>query len=172
MERAEAGASASPHKGGATMGIAEASTAGGSATSHGDADTGAFTIGQLTQEFGLTLRTLRFYEHLGLLSPRRSGTARLYSRSDHDRIALILHGKRLGFTLREIRQLLASPQPDGDQSSLKLSRAQCVEQINLLERQKTIIETALVELRRTYSSLYTRALAREKSNKGGGEDAA
>jgi DNA-binding transcriptional MerR regulator len=119
----------------------------------------AFTIGQLTGDFGVTPRTLRFYEDLGLLSPQRHGPARLYSQADHDRIALILQGKKLGFTLREIRDLLTSPQGEADRGSLQLSRQQCVEQINLLERQKRTIENALMELRRTYSSHYTRELA-------------
>jgi DNA-binding transcriptional MerR regulator len=124
-----------------------------------DAEVATFTIGRLANDFGVTLRTLRFYENLGLLSPQRSGPARLHSQSDHDRIALILRGKKLGFTLREIRELLAAPRGDDDCGSLQLSRQQCVEQINLLERQKHIIENALTELRRTYSSHYTRELA-------------
>jgi DNA-binding transcriptional MerR regulator len=123
-------------------------------------------IGQLARECGITVRSLRFYESLGLLSPQREGTARFYTAADQDRVALILQGKKLGFTLREIGHLL-----DGDQPSLKLSRAQCVEQINLLERQKNAIEHALAELRRTYSGFYTRALAVEQRN-GGEEDAA
>ena len=124
-----------------------------------DIELPAFTIGQLASDFGVTLRTLRFYEGLGLLSPRRSGAARLYTQSDHDRITLIVQGKKLGFTLREIRDLLASPHRDGDCGSLALSREQCVEQINLLERQKRTIDNALVELRRTYSNHYLRELA-------------
>src|SRR5262245_44552528 len=62
-----------------------------------------FTIGELAKEFGVTLRTLRFYENKRLLSPRREGLARLYSKADRDRLALILKGKKLGFTLSEIR---------------------------------------------------------------------
>jgi DNA-binding transcriptional MerR regulator len=123
-----------------------------------EADAPAFTIGQLANSFGVTLRTLRFYESVGLLSPRRSGAARLYAQSDHDRIGLIVQGKKLGFTLREIRDLLASPHDDDDCGSLKLSREQCVDQITLLERQKRTIDNALAELRRTYSSHYMREL--------------
>jgi DNA-binding transcriptional MerR regulator len=147
------------------------STQDGPATDDASADAELFTIGQLTQQFGVTLRTLRFYEHLGLLSPQRRGTARLYTRSDHRRIVLILEGKKLGFTLREIQQLLAA-QADGDRPSLKLSRQQCVEQIKLLERQKSAIETALTDLRQAYSDLYSRALAREKPTESGEDNAA
>jgi DNA-binding transcriptional MerR regulator len=140
-------------------------------------DAAVIAIGRLAREFGITVRSLRFYESLGLLRPRREGVARRYSQDDHDRLALILHGKKLGFTLREIRALIASQEAAvaaGEQMSLRLSRAQCVEQINLLERQKSAIESALAELRRTYSSLYTRTLAAAKpeAGDGGGENAA
>ncbi len=129
-----------------------------SVTTATNADAPTFTIGQLAQDFRLTLRTLRFYESVGLLTPQRNGAVRLYSQADRDRIALIVQGKGLGFTLREIRELLAAPATENDQPALHLTRAQCVEQINLLERQKHTIENALAELRRTYSSMYSRAL--------------
>ena len=67
----------------------------------------SFTIGDLAREFGVTLRTLRFYEDRGLLSPRRDGTARIYDLRDRDRLSVILKGKQLGFTLTEIRAMLA-----------------------------------------------------------------
>jgi DNA-binding transcriptional MerR regulator len=119
----------------------------------------AFTIAQLAGEFGLTLRALRFYESRGFLAPRRAGAARFFSRTDHDRIALILRAKRLGFTLREIASLIAEGARGADYGSLNLSRQQCTEQINLLERQKREIEAALTELRRVYSMQYMRELA-------------
>ncbi|MBU3731624.1 MAG: MerR family transcriptional regulator [Beijerinckiaceae bacterium] len=65
-----------------------------------------FTIGDLAREFGVTLRTLRFYEDRGLITPRRSGMTRLYSEKARSRLALILKGKHLGFTLTEIRAML------------------------------------------------------------------
>jgi DNA-binding transcriptional MerR regulator len=67
-----------------------------------------FTIGDLAREFGVTLRTLRFYEHRGLLKPRRQGLARFYDEKAKARLALILKGKQLGFTLPEIRAMLAA----------------------------------------------------------------
>ena len=115
-----------------------------------------FSIRQLAKEFGVTLRTLRFYEGRGFIVPRRTGTVRLYSQADHDRVALILQAKRLGFTLREIGDMLAAGERDPD--SLNLTRRQCTEQINFLERQKRAIDSALAELRRAYSSQYLRAL--------------
>ena len=112
------------------------------------------TIGELATRFGVTLRTLRFYEKKGLLKPRRRGMARLYDSQDRERLALILQGKRLGFTLTEIRTLVSASHPGADSQTLDLSREKCVEQIKLLERKKREIETALVELRRIYSSFY------------------
>jgi DNA-binding transcriptional MerR regulator len=115
-----------------------------------------FTIGELAKEFGVTLRTLRFYENKRLLSPRREGLARLYSKADRDRLALILKGKKLGFTLSEIRQMVAASEGRGDVHALKLSREKCLEQIDLLEQQKNDLQEALAELRRIYASLSTK----------------
>ena len=112
-----------------------------------------FTISELAKEFGVTLRTLRFYEDKGLLAPRRQGLTRLYSRGDRDRLALILKGKKLGFMLGEIRQMVAAEENPGDSRALTLSREKCLEQIELLKRQQTDIEDALVELRQIYASL-------------------
>jgi DNA-binding transcriptional MerR regulator len=80
--------------------------------------------------------------------------ARLYDAQDRGRLALILQGKRLGFTLTEIRALVSASQEGADSQTLDLSREKCVEQIKLLERKKREIETALAELRRIYSSFY------------------
>lgn len=64
-----------------------------------------FTISELAREFGVTTRTIRFYEDEGLLSPRREGTNRIFSQRDRVRLKLALRGKRLGFSLAEIREL-------------------------------------------------------------------
>src|SRR5882762_12005113 len=120
-----------------------------------DSPTGkvAFTIGELSREFGVTLRALRFYENKGLISPHRDGLSRLYSPGDRTRLALILKGKKLGFTLGEIRQMIAAEEGDADANTLALSREKCLEQIELLERQKADLEEGLNELFRIYSSL-------------------
>jgi DNA-binding transcriptional MerR regulator len=110
----------------------------------------AMTIGAVASEFGLTARALRFYEAKRLIAPRRQGTSRLYRRRDRERIALILAGRQLGFTLAEIKELLDRPQG----KTLHLTRDKCVEQINHLERQKRGIDLALCELRRIYTSFY------------------
>ena len=124
--------------------------------SGGDAPTvskAAFTIGELSREFGVTLRALRFYENKGLISPHRDGLNRLYSPGDRTRLALILKGKKLGFTLGEIRQMIAAEESETDHNALSLSREKCLEQIELLQRQKAEIEEGLSELQRIYRSL-------------------
>ncbi len=65
-----------------------------------------WTIAQISAEFGVTHRTVRHYEELGLISPERRGTQRVYHRRDRTRLALILRGKRLGFPLEEIRTIV------------------------------------------------------------------
>lgn len=123
-------------------------------------DKSAFTIGELSREFGVTLRALRFYENKGLISPQRDGLSRLYSQGDRTRLALILKGKKLGFTLGEIRQMIAAEEGDADDKALSLSREKCLEQIEMLERQKSEIEEGLGELRRIYSELSGKLEAR------------
>lgn len=112
-----------------------------------------FTIGDLAREFGVSLRALRFYENKGLLSPRRAGLARLYSPADRHRLVLILKGKKLGFTLTEIRQMIAAEEGQADGQQLQFDRAKCLEQIKLLEQQKSEIEEGLAELRRIYAAI-------------------
>jgi DNA-binding transcriptional MerR regulator len=106
-----------------------------------------YTIGDLAREFGVTLRTLRFYEDRGLLSPRREGTARIYDTRDRERLSVILKGKQLGFTLTEIRAMVEEERSgSGPAMNLKLSLDQIEDQIQHLEQQKKEIEEALAEL--------------------------
>lgn len=104
------------------------------------------TIGELSRDFGTTLRALRFYEDKGLLNPKRDGTRRLYTEADRNRLALVLKGKRLGFTLSELLTLVGAK--DGkDRGSLALTRERCVNQISVLERQRAEIDEAIGELK-------------------------
>jgi|FEC22Drversion2_1045045.scaffolds.fasta_scaffold00708_2 DNA-binding transcriptional MerR regulator len=108
-----------------------------------------FTIGDLAREFGVTLRTLRFYEDKGLIHPRRHGQTRIYSRRDRARLKLILHGKRVGFSLAEISQMLdLYDLKDGQVTQLRVARDKFDEQIRFLEAQRAEIDTAISELRR------------------------
>jgi len=114
---------------------------------------GGFTISDLARDFGVTLRTLRFYETRGLIAPVRSGMTRIYSDRDRARLALILKGKQLGFTLVEIRAMLASEDKKGGSSDeassvggLQLTKAQITEQLELLRAQRKDIDEAIAEL--------------------------
>lgn len=114
----------------------------------------SYAIGDLSSEYKVTLRALRFYENKGLLAPRREGTNRLYSERDRARLGMILQGKRLGFTLGEISAMIATSEKRPDAPPLALTREKCLEQITLLERQRREIDAALAELRRIYTSFY------------------
>lgn len=124
------------------------------------ADAQIFTIGDLAREFGVTLRALRFYEDKGLLEPRREGLTRLYSAAERARLAIILKGKKLGFTLAEIKSMVAlregGPVPAG---GLALTPEKCIEQVSLLERQRADIDEAIAELRQMIAAFPTRSAA-------------
>jgi DNA-binding transcriptional MerR regulator len=121
--------------------------ANGTAAESAADGTKLYTIGDLAREFGVTLRTLRFYKDRGLLSPRRDGTARIYDPRDRERLSVILKGKQLGFTLTEIRAMVAEERSGGGPGmNLKLSLDQIEDQIQHLEQQKKEIEAALAEL--------------------------
>lgn len=124
-----------------------------------------FTIGDLAREFGTTLRALRFYEDKGLIAPRRDGMTRLYSATDRERLKVILKGKQLGFTLAEIRALVAAHtgaaadheaaaqgSSQGSQG-LALTRDRCLKQLAQLERQRGEIDSAIAELKSIADSL-------------------
>jgi DNA-binding transcriptional MerR regulator len=111
-----------------------------------DRDSGLLTIGEVAEQYGVTLRTLRFYEQKGLLAPARRGSARLYGPRELSRLAVILKGKTLGFTLQEIQAMLEDE--DAQQAeALPLSPDQVREQLEHLERQKAEIERAIAALR-------------------------
>jgi DNA-binding transcriptional MerR regulator len=116
-------------------------------------DTDRITIGELARDSGVTLRALRFYQSKGLLTPRRDGTCRIFSNEDRARLALIQQGKRLGFTLWEIRDMLDARSRDRAKL-LPIGRKKCVEQIKLLENQRRSIELALAELRQIYTGMF------------------
>jgi DNA-binding transcriptional MerR regulator len=107
-----------------------------------------YTIRQLTKEFAVTARTLRFYEDEQLIAPGRRGQTRLYNTRDRARIILILRGRRLGFSLGEIREVLDMyDSKDGEQAQMVHARKKFEERIVTLERQKLDIDQALRQLR-------------------------
>lgn len=109
-----------------------------------------FSIGDLAKEFSCTLRTLRFYEDKGLLNPKRDGLNRIYNRRDRARLKLVLMGKRVGFSLSEIRDMLdLYDLRDGQVTQLRVALSKFNEQIAVLEEQRKDIEQAIEELSRT-----------------------
>ena len=115
-----------------------------------------YTIGDLAKEFDVSLRALRFYEDRDLLRPERKGLARLYSQTDRVRLQMILKGKKLGFTLSEIREMLATnARMDQAGGSFELNNEQILSQIGHLERQRFDLDAAIGELRATHSRLTT-----------------
>ncbi|PSM17256.1 transcriptional regulator [Nitratireductor sp. StC3] len=104
-------------------------------------------IGDLAKTFGVSLRTLRFYEDKGLLSPRRDGSVRLYSRRESARLKLILLGRQVGFSLREIKQMLDLHDPSGSNvKQLRVTLEKSEKQLARLHRQRAAISEAIDQL--------------------------
>ena len=116
------------------------------ATARPDART--FSIGELARELDVTTRTIRFYEDMGLLTPRRRGQTRIYSPADRVRLKLILRGKRLGFSLAESRELieLYSPGSDNNRGQLQALMDKIQEKRAQLTQQLHDIEVMQLEL--------------------------
>ena len=106
-----------------------------------------FAIADLSQEFGISTRAIRFYETKGLLNPERVGGTRVFRRRDRARLILILRGKRLGFSLRDISDYLSLYDAQSQTAQTKLLVAKVDERLGLLERQKADLETTIGELR-------------------------
>lgn len=106
-----------------------------------------YTIRELAERYDVTPRTLRFYEQKGLLMPKRRGSVRLYSSADRARLALILRGRRVGFSLEDIKDMFDIESLDG-RSRQQMSRAleRFRDRINALEQQRDDIEDALADL--------------------------
>jgi len=106
-----------------------------------------YSITELAQEFDVTTRTIRFYEDQGLLQPQRRGQTRVYSPRDRTRLKLILRGKRLGFTLGEVRDiiLLYDTEP-GESEQLRFFLEKIAERRAVLDQQRKDIDVTLAEL--------------------------
>ena len=120
-----------------------------------------FTIRDLSREFDVSARTLRFYEEKGLLDPSRRGEQRLYSRRDRARLAYVLAGKTVGFSLEEVREMLdLYDLGDGQVTQLKVALAKFAERIERLERQKADIDRVVAELTRASDAMKAKLAAR------------
>ena len=106
------------------------------------------TIGEMCRAFDVTPRTLRFYEAKELLFPLRDGQKRLFGRRERARLKLILRGKRFGFSLEEIRQLLEL-YDKGDQQLTQMSQTYEIAQERLaeMERQRQDLDKTITDLR-------------------------
>jgi DNA-binding transcriptional MerR regulator len=107
-----------------------------------------YTVTELAADLGITPRTMRFYEDKGLISPRRAGTTRVYTARDRGRMVLILRGKRLGFSLRDIGEYLDLYDADPtrrEQICMLLGKLD--RRIEDLEQQRRAVEQSLGELR-------------------------
>lgn len=113
------------------------------------------TIREMAREFGVSLRTLRFYEDRGLLRPQREGTVRKYDAREKLPLKMILKGKQLGFTLSEIQDILASKGKELGDTELEMGLLpeQIVAQISYLERQRAEIDEAISAPREAHRRL-------------------
>lgn len=107
-----------------------------------------YSVTELAKDLGITPRTIRFYEDQGLILPQRAGNTRVYTHRDRARMILILRGKRLGFTLKDIKEFLDLYVVDTTQvGQLKVLAAKVRGRIAQLEDQLQAVETSLTELR-------------------------
>ena len=107
----------------------------------------SYTIQELAKEFKLTSRTLRFYGSKDLLQPTRAGVTRVFSHRDRGRLILILRGKRLGFSLAEIKEMLdLYDHDDGQVEQLRVTLEKSRRRIKELESQREDIDAAVVDL--------------------------
>lgn len=130
-----------------------------------------YTVNQLAEELGVTPRAIRFYEAKGLIAPARAGTTRVFEKRDRARLMLVLRGKRLGFSLAEIREYLDlydAGRGQAGQVSLLLQKTR--DRIAELQQQRRDLEQTLSELRdiesQAEAALAGRAPAKELA--GGG----
>ncbi len=111
-------------------------------------------IGEMAKTYGVTLRTLRFYEDKGLLNPKRDGSTRLYTRRDKARLKLILLGRKVGFSLRDVKQIMDLYDPTGaNTKQLRLTIEKSEKQLARLQKQRAAIDEAIGDLSDTMATV-------------------
>jgi DNA-binding transcriptional MerR regulator len=130
-----------------------------------------YSISELAHEFGITTRTIRYYEDQGLISPERNGVSRVFSNRDRVRLKLALRGKRLGFSLGEIRELFELYDVSRDERrQLEAFLAKLERRRAMLEQQREDIEIMLNEI--NFFSDQCRRMLRDHEEAKGGKAAA
>ena len=128
-----------------------------------------YTVTELAKQLGTTPRALRFYEDKGLVMPQRAGTTRIYTHRDRGRLALILRGKRLGFTLREIGEWLDIYDTDPAQTKqMRVLVEKVHARITALESQREDLDATLGELKEIEKSARHHLDITERSPSGKG----
>ena len=116
-----------------------------------------YTITELTREFGVSTRTLRFYEDEGLINPERRGRTRLFRPADRRLILEILRGRRIGFTIAEIREIIkVYKDPPGEVGQLEMLMTKVSEKREELRQKRRDIEETLAELDNVEEACLTR----------------
>jgi DNA-binding transcriptional MerR regulator len=109
--------------------------------------TESYSISDLAGEFGVTARAIRFYEEKGLISPSRNGQDRVYGRRDYVRLNLIVRGKRLGFSLADIEEMMALYNRDDEQTEqLRVTLHKSEARLEALKQQRRDIDETVDEL--------------------------
>lgn len=108
-----------------------------------------YSISELSSEFGITPRTIRYYESEGLISPDREGQKRIYSARDRVRLALVLRGKRLGFSLAEAKEIIdLYAAPHGEVGQLRTMLAKLDQKREMLEQKRKDLDTSITSMDR------------------------
>lgn len=116
-----------------------------------------YSITELTREFGVSTRTLRFYEDEGLIHPERRGRTRLYRPADRRLLREILRGRRIGFTVAEIREIIqVYKEPPGEAGQLRLLMKRVEEKRESLYQKRKDIDDTLAELDNVEEACLTR----------------
>lgn len=136
------------------MTLEQAGETAASTTDVSESNSEYMRIGDMARAFGVTLRALRFYEDKGLISPKREGSTRLYTRRDRARMKLILLGRKVGFSLRDVKQILDLYDPHGSNvKQLRLTLEKSEKQLARLQKQRASLDEAIGDLSQTMTAV-------------------